>query len=427
MQTVADSDNARFFQFTPGQTPQDLIYDQARLPQLRLLMPEDHAWSRLDLVRRAGYECAPGVIPSCRARTTLEKAVDRVWERIRSRLIDLSRESVIEHALLNFVAVQKEHRDWLRTSAAQLALYDNSQVLAVANERAFRRDTAGLACRVIAEMALCTSPYGGGWLCTQSDLDSLIAEVATLLECANHCDALRFDLAAGLPTMYPNGSFGFDPSTDRTIVTLLSENRTREFLDAAANQAIGLEDGDEKDVADPIFESAFIAEFGLSEEQYQQFVLRVTLEALKSKAAHLRLRRTEVVSRLGEVGAVDPERFFKALSLKPRTRWDENNPVNAKQRDWYPWRYNRRLSILRRPLVQLSTDADPDVLVMPSLLAGWLGYVGQAALGRLPEELFDSSEMAACIGRAADRCAFRRSRSLIPCEADRSFQVKPIT
>ena len=24
-------------------------------------------------------------------------------------------------------------------------------------------------------------------------------------------------------------------------------------------------------------------------------------------------------------------------------------------------------------------------------------------------------------------CAFRRSRSLIPCEADRSFQVKPIT
>ena len=25
------------------------------------------------------------------------------------------------------------------------------------------------------------------------------------------------------------------------------------------------------------------------------------------------------------------------------------------------------------------------------------------------------------------KCAFRRSRSLIPCEADRSFQVKPIT
>lgn len=403
VQTVADSDNARYFQFTLGQTPQDIIYDRTELPQLRLLMPEDFAWSRLNLVRRAGYKRAPGSIPACQARAILAKAVDSVWERIRSRLIDLSRESVIERALLNFVAVQKEHRDWLRTSAAKLALYDSSEVLAVANERAFRRDSAGLACRIIAEMAQCTSQYGVGSLCAKSDLDFFIAEVVALLECANYSDALRFGLATGTPTMEPNGSFGFDPNTGQTVITLLIENRTRMFLEAAADQAIELEGENERDVADSTFESAFIAEFGLTEEEYQQFVLRVTLEALENKTAHLRLRRTEVVYQLREVGAVDPERVFNALTLRPRIRWDENNPVKANKRDWYPWRYNRRLSILRRPLVQLSTDADPVVLVIPSLLAGWLDNVEQAAYGRLPEELFESSEMAACIGRAADR------------------------
>ena len=74
----------------------------------------------------------------------------------------------------------------------------------------------------------------------------------------------------------------------------------------------------------------------------------------------------------------------------------------ATARDWYPWRYNRRLSILRRPLIQLSTEEDPVVLVMPSILAGTLEYLQQAALGRLPVGLFDNGEMRSYIGQAAD-------------------------
>ena len=161
VQTVVGSDDARFFQMTPGRTPQDLIYDVADLPPPRMVMPEDQAWSRLDLVRRTGYESEPGPIPSDRSCAILKKAVDCVWERVRSRLTNLSRESVIERSLLNFMAIQKEHRDWFRSAAAQLALYNNTEVLAAANKRAFQRDIAGLSCRVIAEMALCTSPYRG--------------------------------------------------------------------------------------------------------------------------------------------------------------------------------------------------------------------------------------------------------------------------
>ena len=45
-----------------------------------------------------------------------------------SRLMDLSRESVVGRSLLNYVAVRKEHRDRLRATAARLALYDAGQV-----------------------------------------------------------------------------------------------------------------------------------------------------------------------------------------------------------------------------------------------------------------------------------------------------------
>ena len=403
VQTVASSNDARFFQMTPGHTPQDAIYDTTALSEPRFLLPEDLAWSRLDLVRRAGYKSAPGPIPTHQAAAVLGEAVDVVWERVRSRLVSLSRESVIERSLLNFVAVQKDRRDWLRSAAAQLALHDSEEVLAAANRRDVQRDVASLACRVIAEMALCTSPYRGGQVCTGTDLDFLIAEVATLLECAAQRDAAHYGLVAHPPIMYANGSFGFDPSTGETIGPLREEYGKRLFREAAIDHGDGLASSDEDEMADGDFEAAFIAEFGLSMEQYAEFVLRVTENAVERRAAHLRFPRSEAVRWLREIGVPKPDRVFEAFALAPRARWDEKNPRNAEKKDWYPWRYSRRLSILRRPLVQLSTEADPEVLVLPSLLAGTLDYLSSAASGRLPGDLFDSPEMISCIGRAADR------------------------
>lgn len=403
VQSVVGSDNARYFQLTPSRTSQDIVLDSATLPNSRLLMPEDEGWSRIDLVRRAGFESQPGPIPSDRVGEILEHAVDQAWKRVRSRLLTLSRESVIERSLLNFVALLKDHRDWQRSAAAQLALHDKTEVLEVANQRVVQRDIASLACRAIAEMALSTSPYRSGSDCADTDLDFLIAEVATLLECASQSDAFRYGLAAQEPIMYPNGSFCFDSSTLEAAGPFLMEHWRRTFLEAAAGRGTEFAGSDEGEVPNGEFEAAFNAEFGLSTEQYGMFALGLTLEATKRGSAKLRLRKSEVLNRLRDTGAMDPERVFDAFVLTPRARWDENSPANAEKRDWYPWRFNRRLSILRRPLLQFSAGDDPVVLAMPSIIAGTLDYLQEAAFGRLPEELFDSSEMISYIGRAADR------------------------
>ena len=384
---------------TPSQRPEDVIYDVAALPEPRVLMPEDRAWSRFGLARRAGYEGKPGAIPSSRAGALLHAAVDATWERVNLRLMGLSRESVIERSLLNYIALRKQHRDWLRATAALLAVYEAGQLVTASNERVVMRDQAGLARRVIAEMALYASPYGCGSVCTGTDLDFLIAEVSTLAECANQSDALRYGLATRPPVMYRNGSFGFDPAAAQSTGPLMSEHWRRTFRDAAQNQ----ESGGEEEVAEPEFPCAFAAEFGPTVEQYAAFVRQVALEAVGLDNAYLRQPRSEVVRRLRDAGAGDAERAFASFTLVPRGQWDESQPVNAKASDWYPWRFNRRLSIMRRPLVQLSREDAPVVLVVPSILAGTLSYVGQAAFGDLPKDLFDSPEMRACVGRAANR------------------------
>ena len=312
-----------------------------------------------------------------RAGKVLNASVDVVWKRLRSRLKTLSRESVIQQSLLNYVAARKEHRDWMRTMEAQLALFGADQALEVANERVFLRDRAGLACRVIAEMALCTAPYGGGSTCTKIDLDFLIAEVSTLVECASQSDGLHYGLARRPPAVNANGSFDFDTSATQATAQLMSEHWRRTFLNA---------EQDEKTISDdvlphPNFSAAFAAEFGLTPEQYGTFVRRLTLEAVELGRADLRLQRSAVVQHFRDAGAPNPEWAFERFALAPRDRWDESEPENAMARDWYPWRYARRLSILRRPLVQLFREDDPVVVVLPSILAGTLGYLGQAAFG----------------------------------------------
>ena len=272
LQTVVGFDSARFLKMTPSQTPEDVIYDIAALPKLRLLMPEDKAWSRLGLTGRAGCELKPGPVPPSQASALINAAVDAAWERVRSRLVRLSRGSVVERSLLNYVAARKEHRDWMRSMAARLAVYDNPAVMVAATEDVLRRDVAGLACRVIAEMAVCTSPYGSGSACADTDLDFLVAEVSTILECANQSDALHYGVATRPPVILPNGSFGFDATVAQATGPLMTEHWRRRFREAAQDEKEGGDDEVDDGVRNPGFPRAFTVEFGLTPEQYTRAI-----------------------------------------------------------------------------------------------------------------------------------------------------------
>lgn len=417
---VVVSDHARFLKMTPSHTPEDLIYDSVKLPETCMLMPEDLAWSRFDLVRRAGYEGNPGKISAAESGNLIEKAVDVVWSRVKSRLMTLSRETVIERSLLNYIASRREHRDWQCSISAQLALYETSLIMDVANARTFRLDCASIASRVIAEMALCTSPYNGGETCTEIDMDFLVAEVTTLLECAHHGDALRYGLTTQPPAMNPNGSFEFDSTATQVTNSLLTEHLKRKILNAVHDDEEKIHEG----TPDPNFSHAFTNEFDITLEQFAEFITKIAWEAVEHGRAHLWFRRTEVINRLQCVGARCPEKTFEKLALVPREKWDEGNPENALARDWYPWRYARRLSIMRRPFIQMSLKNDPFVIIVPSILSGTLDFLNQAAFGELPETLFDSPEMKACVGRAADKNGHEFAKRVARCLGEYKWETE---
>jgi hypothetical protein len=415
VQAIVRDDEARFLHMIPASTFGEMMHSALSLPRPRLLTPEDRAWSGLDLARVCGWTEPPGPVPADKAAPLLNRAVAVLWERLREQLAGLERSSVIERALLNHDAIGKDLREWRLTAAALLALHDDkSDVVQAASNREGHRGLAGLTSRVIAEMALCTSPLGVGSTCAKADLDRLIADTATLLECAGQSDALHYELATHDLVVHPNGSLGFDTTFAETLhQPYMQAHGERGFRAAATDYGDPFEiraAGD--DSVDAAFDAVFCKEFGLGLQELFDFAANLAKEALSRRMSQFRLPRSEVTDRLAAIGAIDPEFVFKALALVPRKRWDEHHPSNAEARDWYPWRYNRRLSLTRRPLIQLSNRADTEVLIVPTLIEGAIRYLCEAFPGRLPIELFDSAAMREWIGGAANRDGHRFNQTV---------------
>lgn len=408
---ITGSTRARFFHMLPPRTPSALIYAAASLGRPRLLQDEDVASSRLGLAQASGWTDGPGSLSSADAPAVLNAAVESLWSRVRPLMASFNRENLATFALENHDRIAWDRMKWAQTAAALLALYrDQHDVIATFNRLESQRGMASLASRVIAEMAVCTCPADGGRDIAQADFDAMLADIGVLIDCANQSDAIRWGLVAEMPVVNPSGSLSFDQS--------FQEAQQRPYFDAHGERDFrgsaqaydgyfappGASGGLKADAG---WLSAIEAEYGIGLEGMARLATSLAQEAAAAGTNMLRLRRAELIERIAgppeDAPALDAERAFDVLSLKPRSAWDEPEPAGAKQRDWYPWRFNRRLSLLQRPFLMVAEGKDPLVLVHPALLDHFIQRVFLTQDGLLPVELFSSDRMRSWIGTAVNR------------------------
>lgn len=410
--SITGSTEARFFHMIPPRSPSTLVYSAAaRLGRPRLLQDEDVAWGRLGLADLAGWSGTPSPLTDASAPAVLNAAVDAIWGRMRATFAKLDRDSLATKSLTNHDAISWDRLNWSQTASALLALYDDStDVVSAANHLEAGRGVAGLGSRIIAEMGVCACPETGGISVSQSDFDALLADVAILIDCANQADAIHWKLAATMPVVNPNRSLTFDNSflegQQRPYVEAHGEIAFRGA--AAAYSGIFAPPGNPKALnLDLRFLAAVEAEYGIGLEALARLTIDLSQEAAAQGTTILRLTRSEVIESLtgnpADFPAMNSDKAFDALTLKPRAEWDEKKPKGARARDWYPWRFSRRLSLLQRPLVQIGTGDDPLVLVLPTLLDNFVQRLFMAEAGSLPMDLYSSPAMRSWIGTAVNR------------------------
>jgi hypothetical protein len=105
-----------------------------------------------------------------------------------------------------------------------------------------------------------------------------------------------------------------------------------------------------------------------------QAVIAVPRSAFKRAAVEGQELREAAASRL-----------LDELIFRPRARW-RDTPPGFEPKDPFPWRFRRRLSVLRRPLLQIDEGEDPTILVAPGMMREAFVYsAGNFLRGDFPD------------------------------------------
>lgn len=409
---VTDTSSRHLHILTP-KTAGDFVLATADLPRPRLMQPEVRGWADIGLAQRSGI--AQGTVRVIEDKTEagnlLGNTVDVLWTEIRDRLKLIDRASVIERCIDNYNSIDRDRATWRHTAAAVLHLHPHEEVMRAAVERESARAEVSLGCRVIVEMAVCTSPATGGRICSLDDLDYLLARVSLLCGVASRSDEIYHGFSERVE-IKPSGVLRFEDEFAAQIHTPFLVALSRDQFGAAAAEydtfydvADQIEDEEYERKRDPDFDAAFVAEYGLTPLRMADFVSRLGERAVERGNGRITLRRSELMKDLVAMDGVETtcaDLLLNSWTLLPRRRWDDPKPTGASAKDWYPWRFARRLSLLSRPIVQLNAEDDPLCIVSPIIAEHGLEYALRAYNARLPESYFRTEEMKSWIGGAID-------------------------
>lgn len=321
----------------------------------------------------SGVERPGGTVKGVSACTTVLNAITTFAEECLCRdLARYDRRSLILAAVRNHEAAEISARRWKRTSAAMIALSDDEA--AIRSETAdhlFKLNGVSLAARILMEVGLHHCPETGGLEVADIDLSRLSAWALMIVHLGGCSDAIHYEAMKPEIRISPGGEVQINHEFFEGVMDLVGKDFADRQVDrertgyakyvTMPTPVIEPPDGDQ----DSDFDAAWEEEFGASLQTY-----RLTMDAMenlcvKDGHAWLVLPRSKLVSLL-EAEVAGATIVVGLLESVPRSAWKQV-PSGYDDIDRQPWRFRRRLSIARCPLINLGNGDDPDVLMVPGM------------------------------------------------------------
>jgi hypothetical protein len=379
---IVPDDDARYVHFFEAIHFRDYIQHYDR-PEKLFIDDADAARSKLGLGWMIHNRAdGNGFTTADESIAFLNNAVETIWKRMRARLQKLDRRDLIESALRHVEGVEANKAQWQRTIRALLALRDEkTSAKTVAMKQVARFNAAEIALRLVIEMAVSECPLKGGEPVSALDLTPLMSDVLMIFHLGGCSDAIIKGVMEPEVRIAPSG----DILTDAGFREEIADPLGQRFESVRIDEEVA---GYEKHFQpmEPIptprglfpeaFLTAFEAEFGITIDAVRG--VREALENLayeKKKCVHI-ARKDEILSycKRSEFATAElVEVFLDRFALWPREVWDKE-PEGFNKRDWYPWRFGRRLSLVARPLVRLEDNDNPRYVISPGLLGMGIAY-----------------------------------------------------
>jgi hypothetical protein len=404
-QEVVPDDQARDAHIFVAKRYRDFI--AATLPDDPVTIDEiDDAAIRLNLgwkIQEKGNGKIEGKTPCNRFLNSL---VSHIEKELCEQLRQFDRSAFIEMALRNHEAAMIRQATWQRTAAAIVALHsDKDAALATIIRQEFKTNSALLASRVLVEFCVSECAPEGGVMPGKMDLSRMMARLLLAINFGGWSDAIYLDAMPPLVEVTPLGDVHADLSFFDDVIQPFGEVTQRAKVNSAVsryaqNYVPANSSGPASEFLESEFADAWKDEFGFSVDDFRQTVDELEDYGIGRKEAVFRLRRSELLEKLKSVA--NSPLVVDTLSTFPRGNWSVP-PEGFKKKDIDPWRFRRRLSVLRNPFVRIDDASDPELIVAPGLVRDALGYLLRGYYeGEFPQSQFKSALMKSWCGRSAN-------------------------
>lgn len=415
VKTICPSPHARARHLVQAQNFRDMIRGVSGEPVTIHLM--DDAMLRVGLAFRVQHEVGSEVTGTKECTTFLNRACQYVLKELCALLRSFDRRKFIELVLGNHESAAINREWWRRTAHAVIGLHGDCAIDVVA-EHVAQMNACSVASRILIEAALCECPIEGGTIPGELDLSRAMAKAIFVFHVGGWSDAVHWGAIAPRVKITPLGDIHIDHTFMRTIYNpFVQSGGEREVRRAVETYERAYVEPPVVTSVEEIIEARFLHawknEYGVSVDILRRFIDELESIGVKLDSLWFERRKSELVTMLADLANVPPEDAaltIDLLTLPIRAQW-MSAPVGFRDKDWHPWRFRRRLSLVRRPLIQLEVEYDPRILVAPALVREAL-YILLRSLhgGETPNWQVKSKEMRRWIGHSnnVERGAFNR-------------------
>lgn len=339
-------------------------------------------------------------------REFLKSYRDSMLESLIGDIRKFNRAALATAAARSFQAARREQIQWQATIRAQRSIHGQA-----ANVGAFKRhnecNAILRAAKSICEIAACEARAEGGLKPASAEIEEMFAKALLLFGNGQLFAAIRGGLISPTLRVSPGG----DVLSERDILSKLLEPAASwlhtQRLDASDERYGSKQKRDEPAPdgrnLDQMLRASLEAEYRVSAEGYVDFQFAAgQLAEIKRRdvfvAKHSEL--LDALRRNPSHPPVDAAEMLKRLTLKCRSSWH----ADLSEADLDLARFDRRYSLINRPLLALDDSSDPCVLVAPAFISDSIMYsVSGLHRGSLNNAFWESAEARRYSGAMGDR------------------------
>ena len=304
------------------------------------------------LVKEKGYSY--GVLPFESNNEVCNKIVDYLFSQLqigvaRFRSDELYELLYNELETIIYSLMSGQHR-----YAYDLACYpEQSQII---DENFNELNKASSATKFLLEYVVAIPPKGDAPM-QESDYEYYLTICSQIIEWANISDLFRYRIISSRLEILQSGRIGFKKDqTDK--LAYLNYNARKKRLNQASNPYVDVYSFNKLNLDYKRLDDVFVEEFGFSFVDLYLCVKTLITMGDEVESNVKRFSKKTVIERLTEEIEISGERVQKILSNLSLTQRDNflepSSPYNLN--DVLPWKFNRRLSFIRRPISQVNDD-----------------------------------------------------------------------